>query len=233
MAAKRTSPWAASSRVWAQPPYGTLKTIFPTPNAHLAYEICRGPRHFAGILTDEIGSPWMEVEQGPLVYVQWGHRRRILQLRLHEPYCRRLLAARLQAHPRRPAHDPAGKAKPTCGAALRVGTDLCLSLTWLKWILDNEAYDDLFVRRWTNAPFLWNPRKRWPHEEGLVPGNEGGIDMESRILTEADVDREWISQWWGSRRREVLYRRFYLLGREQQQAHLLGRRGVSVGRREA
>ena len=61
-----------TSRVWAQPPYGTLKSIFPTPNAHLAYEICKGPRHFAGILTDEIGSPWMEVEQGPLVYVQWG-----------------------------------------------------------------------------------------------------------------------------------------------------------------
>ena len=40
---------------------------------------------------------------------------------------------------------------------LSVGTDLCLSLTWLKWILDNEAYDDLFVRRWTNAPFLFNP----------------------------------------------------------------------------
>ena len=61
-----------TSRVWAQPPYGTLKSIFPTPNAHLAYEICKGPRHFGGILTDEIGSPWMEVEQGPLVYVQWG-----------------------------------------------------------------------------------------------------------------------------------------------------------------
>ena len=42
---------------------------------------------------------------------------------------------------------------------LRVGTDLCLSLGWLKWILDNEAYDDAFVRRWTNAPFLWNPEK--------------------------------------------------------------------------
>ena len=28
-----------TSRVWAQPPYGTLKSIFPTPNAHLAYEI--------------------------------------------------------------------------------------------------------------------------------------------------------------------------------------------------
>ena len=24
-----------TSRVWAQPPYGTLKSIFPTPNAHL------------------------------------------------------------------------------------------------------------------------------------------------------------------------------------------------------
>ena len=65
-----------TSRVWAQPPYGTLKSIFPTPNAHLAYEICKGPRHFTGILTDEIGSPWMEVERGSLWCMSGqGHRR--------------------------------------------------------------------------------------------------------------------------------------------------------------
>ena len=61
-----------TSRVWAQPPYGTLKSVFGTHNFHSAYEICKGPRHFGGVLTDEKGSPWMEVEQGPIVYVQWG-----------------------------------------------------------------------------------------------------------------------------------------------------------------
>ena len=50
-----------TSRVWAQPPYGTLKSIFPTPNAHLAYEICKGPRHFGGILTDAVSYTHLDV----------------------------------------------------------------------------------------------------------------------------------------------------------------------------
>ena len=79
---------------------------------------------------------------------------------------------------------------------LRVGTDLCLSLGWLKWILDNEAYDDAFVRRWTNAPFLWNPEKDGRTAKGWFMEMNGGIDMESRILTEADCDPEWIGQYW-------------------------------------
>ena len=91
---------------------------------------------------------------------------------------------------------------------LRVGTDLCLSLTWLKWILDNEAYDDLFVRRWTNAPFLWNPEKDGRTKKGWFQEMNGGVDMESRILTEADVDREWISQWWEPADEKYSYRRF-------------------------
>lgn len=39
-----------------------MKQLFGTPNAHLAYQVCKGPRHWAGIMTDEMGSPWMEVE---------------------------------------------------------------------------------------------------------------------------------------------------------------------------
>ena len=88
---------------------------------------------------------------------------------------------------------------------LRVGTDLCLSLGWLKWILDNEAYDDAFVRRWTNAPFLWNPEKDGRTAKGWFMEMNGGIDMESRILTEADCDPEWIGQYWDY---EGRYQRF-------------------------
>ena len=36
----------------------------------------------------------------------------------------------------------------------------------------------------------------------------GGVDMESRILTEADIDREWISQWWEPADEKYSYRRF-------------------------
>ena len=196
-----------TSRVWAQPPYGTLKSIFPTPNAHLAYEICKGPRHFAGILTDEIGSPWMEVEQGPLVYVQWGTA---AEYSNYDSTNRTVVDCSQRAYKHilvNPRMTPLGK-EADLWLPLRVGTDLCLSLTWLKWILDNEAYDDLFVRRWTNAPFLWNPEKDGRTKKGWFQEMNGGIDMESRILTEADVDREWISQWWEPAPEQYSYRRF-------------------------
>ena len=61
-----------TSRVWAQPPYGTLKSIFPTPNAHLAYEICKGPRHFATLMCSSFADSWMETVAHPDVYVAWG-----------------------------------------------------------------------------------------------------------------------------------------------------------------
>ena len=184
-----------TSRVWAQPPYGTLKSIFPTPNAHLAYEICKGPRHFGGILTDEIGSPWMEVEQGPLVYVQWGTASEYSN---YDSTNRTVVDCSQRAYKHilvDPRMTPLGK-EADVWLPLRVGTDLCLSLGWLKWILDNEAYDDAFVRRWTNAPFLWNPEKDGRTAKGWFMEMNGGIDMESRILTEADCDPEWIGQYW-------------------------------------
>ena len=61
-----------TSRVWSLGPYQGMKQLFGTPNAHLAYQVCKGPRHWAGIMTDEMGSPWMEVEAEPKVYLQWG-----------------------------------------------------------------------------------------------------------------------------------------------------------------
>jgi anaerobic selenocysteine-containing dehydrogenase len=181
-----------TSRVWTQAPYGTLKQVFGTPNAHLAYEICKGPRHFGGILTDEIGSPWMEVEAEPKVYVQWGtapeysnydsNNRTVTDVSQHST-CHILVDPRLT---------PLGK-ESSIWLPLRVGTDLCLSLSWLKWILDNEAYDDAFVRRWTNAPFLWCEDKEKEGEPGdgtWFMEMNGGIHMRTRLLTEADLKED-------------------------------------------
>ena len=193
-----------TSRVWAQPPYGTLKSIFPTPNAHLAYEICKGPRHFAGILTDEIGSPWMEVEQEPLVYVQWGTASEYSN---YDSNNRTVVDCSQRAYKHilvDPRMTPLGK-EADLWLPLRVGTDLCMSLAWNKWIVDNEAYDDLFVRRWTNAPFLWNPEKDGKTKKGWFMEMNGGIDMVSRLITEADCDPDWINQYW---KYEGRYQRF-------------------------
>ena len=88
-----------TSRVWAQPPYGTLKSVFGTHNFHSAYEICKGPRHFGGAHRRE-GLAVDGGGAGPHRVRAVGYRFRVFQLRLHQPYRRGLLAARLQAHSR-------------------------------------------------------------------------------------------------------------------------------------
>ncbi len=99
VAAKRTSPWAASRVGPASVRHA--EGIFPrrTRTSHMRSAGARATspafdrRNRLAVDGSRAGSAGV---------CPVGHRRRILQLRLHEPYCRRLLAARLQAHPRRP-----------------------------------------------------------------------------------------------------------------------------------
>ena len=37
---------------------------------------------------------------------------------------------------------------------LRPGTDGAMALAWTNVVIENELYDKLFVKKWTNGPFL-------------------------------------------------------------------------------
>ena len=174
-----------TSRVWSLGPYQGMKQLFGTPNAHLAYQVCKGPRHWAGIMTDEMGSPWMEVEAEPKVYLQWGTA---VEYSNYDTTNRTIS----DVAPHATAHicvDP--RVTPLSKEAdiwlpLRPGTDGALALGWFNWIIENEAYDDTMVRRWSNAPFLFCDDKPWKTEGWLVEGN-GGINMRTKLITEADI----------------------------------------------
>ena len=158
MAARRTSPWAAPRACGPSRPYGTLKSIFPTPNAHLAYRDLQGPaplrRHADrrdGLAVDGSGA-------GPLVYVQWGTA---AEYSNYDSTNRTVVDCSQRAYKHilvDPRMTPLGK-EADLWLPLRVGTDLCLSLGWLKWISTTKPTTTPFVRRWTNAPFLWNPEE--------------------------------------------------------------------------
>ncbi len=47
-------------------------------------------------------------------------------------------------------------AKADVWLQIRPGTDVALMLSWMKYIVDNEAYDEEFCLKWTNLPFLVN-----------------------------------------------------------------------------
>ena len=177
-----------TSRVWSLGPYQGMKQLFGTPNAHLAYQVCKGPRHFGGILTDEMGSPWMEVEAEPSVYVQWGTA---CEYSNYDSTNRTVtdVAHRATKHiVVDPRMTPLGK-EADIWLPLRPGTDGALALSWLNWIIENEAYDDTMVRRWSNATFLFVEDKPWLTEGWLAEGN-GGVEMKTRLLTEADLKED-------------------------------------------
>ncbi len=43
---------------------------------------------------------------------------------------------------------------------IRPATDVALLLTWTRWIIENERYDEEFCKTWTNMPYLINPETR-------------------------------------------------------------------------
>ncbi len=45
--------------------------------------------------------------------------------------------------------------KSTLWLSIRPGTDIALALAWQNVIINERLYDQEFVEKWTNAPFLW------------------------------------------------------------------------------
>ena len=55
---------------------------------------------------------------------------------------------------------------------IRPGTDVALMLCWIRYIIENKLYDEEFVLKWTNLPFLVNPETKLCLRESDV--REGG-----------------------------------------------------------
>ncbi|MFR5092832.1 MAG: hypothetical protein ACLTDR_13335 [Adlercreutzia equolifaciens] len=175
-----------TSRVWSLGPYQGMKQLFGTPNAHLALPGLQGPaslgRHHDrrdGLPLDGSGG---RAEGVPAV----GHRGGVLQLRHHQPHHFGRGPARDGAHLRRSARDAAFQGSRHLAAAAprhrrRAGARLVRTGS-----SRTEAYDDTMVRRWSNAPFLFCDDKPWKTEGWLVEGN-GGINMRTKLITEADI----------------------------------------------
>jgi anaerobic selenocysteine-containing dehydrogenase len=176
-----------TSRVWSMQPYGTCKIMYGTPNGVLAWQICKGPRQLGTRLTDEWGSHMMAVVDRPSVYVQWGNAS---EMSNYDDSCRVCVDAATKAD----CHiivDPRvtnlGK-EADYHLPLRPGTDGAMAMCWTHIIIENNLYDDLFCRRWTNGPFL--------AVEGLEPSgykcqtNSGYVDLTTRILKESDLKED-------------------------------------------
>jgi len=142
-----------TSRVWSMHCESVLKNLFGTPNTIMAWQICKGPRHFAGEMVSQFAFSWMETVARPKVYVQWGGASEISN---YDDSCRVTVDAATRADVHisiDPRQANLGK-EADIWQPLRTGTDGALALAWSNVIIESGLYDELYVKKWTNAPFL-------------------------------------------------------------------------------
>ena len=73
---------------------------------------------------------------------------------------------------------------------LRPGTDDAMALAWMNVVVEGNLYDELFVKKWTNAPYLV------VEDMEPTPGNEykkivsGTFTVKTRLLKESDLQED-------------------------------------------
>ena len=190
-----------TSRQWVYGPYCFYKWLFDTPNAHVASEICKGPRRLMGAITSVDGAPWMALRDGPRVYVQWGTAPENSN---YDDSCRNLVD-KMAAADVHICIDPrlSGSGKEAdYWLNLRPGSDGALALCWQHIILKNDLVDWEFVKRWSNASFLvvedmeptggryyelFTPMVGSTADSPAPPADVAGTKLKTRLLKESDV----------------------------------------------
>ncbi|MCI8366218.1 MAG: molybdopterin-dependent oxidoreductase [Eggerthellaceae bacterium] len=173
-----------TSRIWAMAPYGAFKTLFSSSNGIQANEICKGPRFYATALNDSNAWSWMEVVGRPRVFVQWGGAS---ELSNYDDSCRTTVDVATRANTHilvDPRQTNLGK-EADIWVNLRPGTDGAVANCWAQVIIENDLIDDLYVRKWMNAPMLVVV------EESFQPtpsdATTGTASMITRLLKESDL----------------------------------------------
>lgn len=173
-----------TSRIWSMGGYAGMKILLGTPNGTLASQICKGPRHLTGQMIDQLGGYWMATVDQPRVYVQWGTA---VEASNYDDSCRTAVdtannaAVHILIDPR---EGGLGK-EADYWLHIRPGTDHAIALAWEKIVIDHKLYDELFVKRWSNAPMLvvddMEPSGGW------ILDGAGGVNMKTKLLKESDL----------------------------------------------
>ncbi|MCD8317277.1 MAG: molybdopterin-dependent oxidoreductase [Eggerthellaceae bacterium] len=178
-----------TSRIWTQHAYAAWLQLFGSPNAVTAWQICKGPRHFATDLVSEYAFSWMATVDRPRVFVAWGGASEISN---YDESCRTTVDISKNADKYIVVDPRVSNLGRTADIAQRLtpGTDGALGLAWTNVVIENDLYDDLYVKRWTNAPFL--VVEDMEPSGGDVPvlqkiAWDVGWPMATRLLKECDL----------------------------------------------
>ena len=87
-------------------------------------------------------------------------------------------------------------AKADVWLPVRPGSDCALMLSWIHHIIENDLYDEQFVKHWTNLPFLINPDTRlayraeevWPDYVNPAADPAGVYDTPAYVCLDAKTN---------------------------------------------
>lgn len=87
-------------------------------------------------------------------------------------------------------------AKADVWLPVRPGSDCALMLSWIHHIIENDLYDEQFVKHWTNLPFLINPNTRlayraeevWPDYVNPAADPAGVYDTPAYVCFDAKTN---------------------------------------------
>ena len=174
-----------TGRIWCMSPYAGYGSWFMTPNTAVAWQVCKGPRHFSSALTSEYNHSWSASVERPPVFTIWASTPEVSN---YDEAGRSVVDEVFQADtfisvdPRTTA---LGK-EADYHLALRGGTDAALALAMCNVIIENDLVDWKFVKRWTNACFLVVEDKEPSGPE--IPHVFHGPNMiKTTLLTQADL----------------------------------------------
>ena len=176
-----------TSRIWAMAPYGTFKSLFSSPNGIQANQICKGPRFYATTLDASNAYSWMEVVGRPRVYVQWGGAS---ELSNYDDSCRTTVDVATRANTHilvDPRQTNLGK-EADIWINLRPGTDGAVANCWAQVIIENDLFDDMYVRKWMNAPMLVVEEESF--EPSACASTAQSSSIITRLLKESDIQED-------------------------------------------
>ncbi len=144
---------SGTSRCWCMGSYGVFRFLFGSPNSVHPYQVCKGPRHFATLMNSAYAFSWQATVDHPRVMVRWGGS---TEMSNYDDSCRITVDTAKHADhfiTVDPRLTNLGR-ESTIWQPLYPQTDAALALSWMNVVIENKLYDEPFVKKWTNAPFL-------------------------------------------------------------------------------
>ena len=152
--------FGGTSRIYAMSGMSAMAYLYDSPNSVSPSQVCKGPRNSVASGASGAGNELYFVENAwkPNVWVQWGSgievsnyddpgRVAVDNANGADAYIN--LDARMSNLAKEAASRENGYF-----LAPRPGTDGAIAMAWAKTIIDEELYDDWYVKRWTNCSFL-------------------------------------------------------------------------------